>query len=116
MPAHPFEKAADHTRPHGSHRYDVFAPKPGIHVREAKFAARLGQTVHVPKPHFFHNLELNVSWDRDCNCGRRLTGLAHLVRDLWRLPDLVLLSDTFSSPDGNRSSRVFSAMTSFDII
>ena len=29
MPAYPFEKAADHTRPHGSHRYDVFGPKLG---------------------------------------------------------------------------------------
>src|SRR5471030_954575 len=27
MPAQVFEKAADHTRPYGSHRYDVFAPK-----------------------------------------------------------------------------------------
>ncbi|WP_426211130.1 hypothetical protein [Massilia sp. TWP1-3-3] len=27
MPAQMFEKAADHTRPYGSHRYDVFAPK-----------------------------------------------------------------------------------------
>jgi hypothetical protein len=32
MPAHPFERAADHTRPHGSHRYDVFAPKLGRSV------------------------------------------------------------------------------------
>ena len=29
MPANPFEKAADDTRPHGSHRYEVFAPKLG---------------------------------------------------------------------------------------
>lgn len=27
MPAPVFETAADHTRPYGSHRYDVFAPK-----------------------------------------------------------------------------------------
>jgi hypothetical protein len=27
MPAQVFETAADHTRPYGSHRYDVFAPK-----------------------------------------------------------------------------------------
>jgi hypothetical protein len=29
MPAQVFESAADHTRPYGSHRYDVFAPKLG---------------------------------------------------------------------------------------
>ncbi|MCE3602815.1 hypothetical protein LXA47_04270 [Massilia sp. P8910] len=32
MPAYPYEKAADHTRPHGSHRYDVFGPKLGRSV------------------------------------------------------------------------------------
>ena len=42
MPAHPFERAVDHTRPHGSHRYDVFASEAGRVLLPCSAGTRIG--------------------------------------------------------------------------